>query len=130
MCSKVLLFCAATNRTYPHVKFFILSVLVLSSQSVHTDWFFHCMVLLIRSFLGFRSSCNSMSYSMKVSVSIPNTSSMRGLAEPWRKAHTLPPSIIRVSRHVAKRNCKYTHTPNTHKHTHNQPMGQSSQQVF
>lgn len=63
------------------------------------------MVLFTHSFLPSRSSFSSMSYSMKVSVSRPNTSSIRGWAEPCSTAHRLPASIISTSLHVANRNC-------------------------
>lgn len=64
------------------------------------------MVLFTHSFLSSRSSLSSMSYSMKVSVSRPNTSSINGWAEPCSTAHRLPVTIISTSLHVANRNCR------------------------
>lgn len=46
---------------------------------------------------------------MKVSVSRPNTSSIRGWAEPCSIAHRLPVTIISTSVHVANRNCREKH---------------------
>lgn len=69
------------------------------------------MVLFTHSFLSSLSSFSSMSYAMKVSVSRPNTSSMRGWAEPCSTAHKLPITIISTSLHVAKRN--WTSTKHT-----------------
>jgi hypothetical protein len=47
-----------------------------------------------------------MSYSTKISVSIPNTIIMPGWAIPWSNAHTLPINISQLSFDEENRNLK------------------------